>query len=138
MGERERDDRTRPGSRWLLTTHLQFPRRFWRRLPYQGVIVTQKNEYRTLLDEAEMLMADATNKAIRDRVELRDAVCSYLTAEQGRGSSIESVRSSVEAIFIRAEVRVGKLNGHKELAKDLVDWCLGRQARNDGNGSTST
>jgi hypothetical protein len=91
--------------------------------------VTEKYEYRVLLDEAEKLMADATNTALRDRVELRDAVCAYLDAEQAKGSSIELVRSSVEAILIRAEVRVGKLNGHAELAKDFVDWCLERASR---------
>ena len=86
--------------------------------------MSDKNEYRNLLDQAEKLLTDATNAATHDRIELRDAVCAYLAAEQTKGSSIESVRNSVEAILIRAEVRVGKLNGHKELAKDLVDWCL--------------
>lgn len=86
--------------------------------------MTDKKEYRNLLDEAERLLNDATNSAVKDRIALRDAVCAYLIAERDKGSDIESVRSSVEAILIRAEVRVGKLNGHKELANELVDWCM--------------
>ena len=83
-----------------------------------------KNEYRTLLAEAEKLLTDATDTAVTDRVALRDAVCAYFAAERSKGGSVESVRNSVEAILIRAEVRVGKLNGHKELAEELVNWCL--------------
>ena len=86
--------------------------------------MTEKNEYRVLLDEAERLLTDATHTALTDRIGLRDAVCAYFAAEQSKGSSIDSVRRSIEAILIRAEVRVGKLNGHEQLAKDLVDWCL--------------
>lgn len=101
--------------------------------------MTDKNTYRVLLDEAERLLTDATNTAIYDRVELRDAVCAYLFAEQRKGSSIASVRGSIEAILIRAEVRVGKLNGHKELAKELVEWCLEQDEKDgDGDGSAST
>ena len=88
--------------------------------------MTEKNSYRVLLDEAEKLLTDSTNTATRDRVELRDAVCAYLIAEQTKGSSIDSIRTSIEAILIRAEARVGKLDGHKELARDLLDWCLNR------------
>jgi len=108
-------------------TPLANPWRFWRRLPLrQGVPVTGKNSYRVLLDEAEALLNTATNTATRDRVELRDAVCAYLITEQAKGSSIDSIRTSIEAILMRAEVRVGKLNGHKELARDLLEWCLDR------------
>lgn len=82
------------------------------------------NQYRALLNEAEKLLTDATDTAIRDRVELRDAVCAYLVSEQGKGSPIKSIRDSVEAILMRAQMRIGKLDGHKELARDLVDWCL--------------
>ena len=83
-----------------------------------------KNEYRAVLDEAEKLLTEATTTAVTDRIALRDAVCAYLIVEQRNGSSTESVRKSIEAILIRAEVRVGKLNGHEELARELVDWCL--------------
>ena len=86
--------------------------------------MTDKNEYRVLLDEAEKLLTDATHTALTDRIGLRDAVCAYFAVEQAKGSSIDSVRRSIEAILIRAEVRVGKLNGHKALAKELVDWCV--------------
>ena len=86
--------------------------------------MADKNEYRVLLDEAERLLTDATSTALTDRIGLRDAVCAYFAAEQSKGSSIESVRRSIEAILIRAEVRVGKLNGHEALAKELVDWCI--------------
>ena len=83
-----------------------------------------KNEYRVLLAEAEKLLADSTNKAIKDRIELRNAVCAYLDAERKRGASLPTVLHSVEAILERAEVRAGSTNGHRELAKQLIDWCL--------------
>lgn len=86
--------------------------------------MSDNNEQRVLLAQAEKLLTDATNTATNDRIDLRDAVCAYLAAEQSKGTSLEVVRSSVEAILIRAEVRVGKLNGHKELAKELVNGCL--------------
>lgn len=85
--------------------------------------MSDKNEYRRLLAEAEKLLTDATDTALIDRVALRDAVCDYYAVERNKGNSVESVRNSVEAILIRAEVRVGKLNGHKELAQELVNWC---------------
>lgn len=86
--------------------------------------MSDKNEYRRLLAEAEKLLTDATDTALIDRVALRDAVCDYFAAERNKGNSVDSVRNSVEAILIRAEVRVGKLDGHTELAKELVNWCL--------------
>ena len=86
--------------------------------------MSDKNEYRRLLAEAEKLLTDATDTALIDRVTLRDAVCDYFAAERSKGNSVESVRNSVEAILIRAEARVGKLDGHKELAEELVNWCL--------------
>lgn len=86
--------------------------------------MTDKNEYRVLLDEAEKLLTDATNAAIRDRVALRDAVSSYFVAEQRKGASIEAIHDSVEAILSRSEARVGKTSGHAELARDLIEWCL--------------
>lgn len=82
------------------------------------------NEYRTLLAEAELLLADSTNKAIKDRIQLRDAVCAYLDAEQKRGTSLASVLDSVEGILIRAAGRLGDVGGHQKFAQQLVDWCL--------------
>ena len=100
--------------------------------------MTDKNTYRVLLDEAEKLLTDATNTATHDRIELRDAVCAYMLAEQTKGNSIDAIRISVEAILIRAEVRIGKLDGHKELAKDLVDWCLDQNGTGNGIGKDGT
>ena len=86
--------------------------------------MTDKNTYRVLLDEAEKLLTDATDTAITDRVALRDAVCAFLIAERAKGTSVNAVQQSVEAILKRAELRVGKMNGHTELARQLVVWCM--------------
>jgi hypothetical protein len=86
--------------------------------------VFSNHEYRAFLAEAEKLLADSTNKAIRDRMELRDAVCAFFIAERKRGASLPTVLNSVEGIRKRAEMRVRTPNGHKELAQQLIDWCM--------------
>ena len=84
----------------------------------------KKNEYRVLLDEAEKLLADSTTNAINDRIELRDAVCAYFDAERTKGTSLSAIVDSVEAILTRAAGRLGKVDGHKQSAQQLVDWCI--------------
>ena len=86
--------------------------------------MNKPNEYRVLLAEAESLLADSTNNAIKDRIELRNAVCAYLDAEQKRGASLASVLDSVEAILFRAAGRLGEVGGHQKFAQQLIDWCL--------------
>ena len=84
-----------------------------------------KNEYRALLAEAEKLMSESTHEAIRDRIALRDAVCDYLEAERAKGVVLETILESVEEILKRAESRVaGSVDGHVELARQLIDWCI--------------
>ena len=100
--------------------------------------MTDKNTYRVLLDEAEKLLTHATDTAVEDRIALREAVCAFLIAERANGSSVETVLESVEAILMRAELRVGKLNGHSELARRLVEWCIQSiDAGTDLNGDGS-
>ncbi|HJP60861.1 MAG TPA: hypothetical protein VJ865_12715 [Gemmatimonadaceae bacterium] len=84
----------------------------------------KQNEYRALLAEAEKLLADSTNHAIDDRIELRDAVCAYFDAERTRGTSLSAIVDAVEAILVRAAGRLGKVDGHKQSAQQLVDWCI--------------
>ena len=84
----------------------------------------KSNEYRVLLDEAEKLLADSTNNAINDRIELRDAVCAYFDAERRKGTPQSAIVDSVEAILIRAAGPLGKVDGHKQSAQQLVDWCV--------------
>ena len=83
-----------------------------------------KNEYRTLLAEAERLLTDSTNHAIRDRAELRDSVCAYLASERKKGVSLATILDSVEAIMIRADNRTGDLHGHRKFAHEMIDWCV--------------
>ena len=82
------------------------------------------NEYRTLLAEAEKLLADSTNDAIKDRIELREAVCAYLEAEQKRGTSLSAILESVEGILDRAAGRLGDVDGYQKFAQQLIDWCI--------------
>lgn len=82
------------------------------------------NEYRALLGQAEKLLADSTNHALKDRIELRDAVCAYLEAEQKRGTPLSSVLESVEGILERATLGLGRADGHQKFAQQLIDWCL--------------
>jgi len=83
-----------------------------------------RDEYRALLAEAEKLLADSTNDAIRDRVELRDAVCVYLEAERKKGVPLSDILASVEEILARAETRLGNADGHQKFVEQLIDWCL--------------
>ena len=83
-----------------------------------------KKEYSALLAEAEKLLADSTNDAIRDRVELRNAVCDYLEAERKKGVPLSTILESVEGILMRAESRLGGVDGHEKFVQQLIDWCL--------------
>lgn len=76
------------------------------------------------MSEVEEFLADSTSEALADRIELRDAVCAYLLAEQAKGVQLKKVLKSVEAIIERAMARTGEIDGHKELAQQLIDWCV--------------
>ena len=82
------------------------------------------NEYRTLLAEAEKLLGDSTNDAIRDRIELREAVCAYFEAERERGTPLSAILESVEGILDRAASRLGDVDGYQKFAQQLIDWCI--------------
>ena len=120
---RERDGTTTPArSPQLLTTTrflaiLATPSSVKRRMD-------KPNEYRALLAEAEKLLADSTNNAINDRIELRDAVCAYFEFERTKGTSLSAIVDAVEAILVRAAGRLGQINGHKQSAQQLVEWCV--------------
>ena len=96
----------------------------WRRLSLSGRPVSKPNEYRALLAEAERLLADSTNDAIRDRIELRDAVCAYLEAEKQRGVPLTAILESIEGILIHAAGRLGQIDGYQKFAQQLIDWCV--------------
>lgn len=91
--------------------------------------MTDNKDYQTLLAEAEAFLSTETSAALSDRINLRNAVCAYLAAEQARGTPIETVRAEVERILERAEDRIGSgepgSDGHRELAHKLIDWCTG-------------
>ena len=87
--------------------------------------MTDKNEYRSLLAEAERHLSGRTNAAANDRIKLRDAVCAFFVAERARGISISAVQVAVEKILRRSEVGAGyRADGHRELAQQLIDWCV--------------
>ena len=78
-------------------------------------------EYQVLLTELEETLSDRTETAIAARIELRDAVCRYVDAEQTRGTTLAIIISCVREILAKAEARAG--NTSTELAQQLVDWC---------------
>lgn len=125
MRERKRDVSTSPAS--LGSNQPPTPGASGDALPQQGVPVTNKKEHEALLAEVEKLLSDA-DTAIKDRVALRDAVCAYFAAERERGESLDSIVTSVEDMLDRAEARAsGRINGHdgqRELAQQLIDWCI--------------
>ena len=98
----------------------------------QGVILTDKKEYQTLVAEAEKLVEQSTRIAITDRIALRDAVCAYLAAERKNGVRIESVRASVEKI-LHSSARDGDGDGadSKAMAGKLINWCVQKQRSED-------
>lgn len=83
-----------------------------------------KKEYRSLLAEAERRLSGRTNTAANDRIKLRDAVCAFFAAERARGISIAAVQITVEGILKRAEDVAGGETGHRELARQLIEWCV--------------
>ncbi len=88
-----------------------------------------EKEYRTLLTELNRVLTDRAHAATGDRITLRDAVCAYVAVEQARGTTLESVIQTVEAILRKAkEAAVGGADSTDrragDLAKELVAWCL--------------
>lgn len=86
--------------------------------------MTEKQEYRSLLAEAERLLSGRTNAAAKDRIKLRDAVCAFFAAERARGISIRAVQTTVEGILKRADDGAGDGTGHRVLAQQLIAWCV--------------
>ena len=90
--------------------------------------MTEKKDYEALLAEAQNALAEGTDQAITDQIELREAVCAYLTAQLARGKTVESVLSTIEDLLLEAMNRVasreGIADGHHELAQQIIDWCI--------------
>jgi len=89
--------------------------------------MNDKKKYQSQLAGAERLLTDRTNAAAHDRIQLRNAVCAFHTAERARGISNQAVQTSVEGILKRAENGAGGgTDSHRELAQQLIDWCVNR------------
>lgn len=87
-----------------------------------------EEEYRTLLTELNKVVTDRTVAATSDRLNLRDAVCAYVAAEQARGTSLTSIIKVVKQILRKAEESANGASDaaelrNNELARQLVDWC---------------
>lgn len=85
-------------------------------------------EYRRILTELNRTLFDSTESATRDRINLRDAVCAYIAAEQARGTSLGKITQIVKDILAKAEdaatgaaAPIGLCDD--DLAQQLVDWC---------------
>ncbi len=79
----------------------------------------------------ETLIAD-TATATKDRIALRDAVHAYFKAGRANGASHETILRVITGILELSEMQVAARNdsedGHRELAQELVDWCVEREA----------
>lgn len=81
----------------------------------------KRAEYEVLLAELRETLTTRTEAAIALRIELRDAVCRYVDAEQTRGTPLAMIINSVEEILAKAEE--GATGATTELAQQLIDWC---------------
>lgn len=79
-------------------------------------------EHRELLDHLTAALTERTQKAIADRIALRNAVCAYVAVEQGRGTSLADLILEVSAILQKAEAEADASSD--ELARQLVAWCI--------------
>ena len=127
MRRRERGVSTRPVSPRFFKPPILF-QAILATPSYKGVSVTDEKDYRTLLAEAQKALANGTNEAIADRIALRDAVCDYFTAQRAKGATIGSILATVEDLLTEATARSGDRNGipdgHHELARLIIDWCI--------------
>lgn len=80
-----------------------------------------KAEHEVLLAELRDTLTTRTEAAIESRIELRDAVCRFVDAEQTRGTPLAMIISSVKEILAKAED--GATGATAELAQQLIDWC---------------
>jgi len=87
-----------------------------------------EEEYRIMLTELNKVVTEKTVAATGDRISLRDAVCAYVSAEQGRGTSLLTIIRTVREILRKADARANSASDvserqNHELAQQLVDWC---------------
>ncbi|MEO7369019.1 MAG: hypothetical protein ABIZ36_13770 [Gemmatimonadaceae bacterium] len=80
-----------------------------------------KTEHEVLLAELRDTLTTRTEAAIESRIELRDAVCRFVDAEQTRGTPLATIINSVKEILAKAEE--GATGATTELAQQLIDWC---------------
>jgi len=78
--------------------------------------------YLKLLAELSNVLADRTHDAAKDSIDLRDAVCAYVTIEHARGTPLNGVIGTVKAILRKAEA--GATQASNELAQQLIEWCM--------------
>lgn len=98
-----------------------------------------EQEYRALFAQLNEVLTDRAHAATGDRATLRDAVCAYVAAEQARGTTLESVIHTVEAILRKTKEAGASATDATErregddgdLARQLVAWCV-EGGRNGG------
>ena len=79
-------------------------------------------EHEQLLERLTAALTERTEKAIADRIALRNAVCAYVAVEQGRGKPLEELLVEVSAILRKAEAEADASSD--ELARQLLAWCI--------------
>ena len=79
-------------------------------------------EHEQLLEHLTAALTERTEKAISDRIALRNAVCSYVAVEQSRGKSLADLIFEVETILRKAEAESD--TSSEDLARQLVAWCI--------------
>jgi hypothetical protein len=79
-------------------------------------------EHMQLLEHLTAALTERTEKAIADRIALRNAVCAYVAVEQSRGTSLNDLIVEVSAILRKAEAEADASSD--ELAAQLIAWCI--------------
>ena len=75
-----------------------------------------------LLARLTDVLAGTTEAAVAARINLRNAVCDYVTGEHARGMPIHKVIQIVKDILRKAEKSGAKATD--ELAAQLIEWCV--------------
>ena len=79
------------------------------------------NERDNPYSEATSVLSEAADAAIAARINLRNAVCAFVAAEEARGISLKTVIQTVKDVLRAAEKDATKSTD--ELAVQLVNWC---------------
>jgi hypothetical protein len=90
----------------------------------QGVAMThdRTKAHEALLEHLTEALSARAEKALADRIALRNAVCAFVAVEQSRGTPLERLIEDVTALLREAETEADVSS--EELGRVLVTWCV--------------